>query len=221
MSVKDKTKGIVFAFGSATTIEKNFYSSGDYPAAVIRRLKGRGWDFGMYMAGMVGSHRFVFMPEQDFDAVEREAEILTNAIDSASVIPLPDSLTMKIAHIPLQFGPSQLRIAKDWKVRDWVFKELAYPLKGQVTYLQIGSLVFMGTPCDFSGELYTVEGLGALASQSGKKLIITSFNGDYVGYITYDPHYEVRSKEEVMALNWVGPHYGEYFSEIVKKLLTK
>jgi neutral ceramidase len=219
---RDSTKGIVFTFSAhATSISKDNYSlSGDYPAATIRLLKNEGWDFGMYMAGMVGSHRFKYMAQQDFEFVEEEGKILTNSILSSSFIPMGDSIEIKAMHVPIQFGPSQLRIDKDWKVRDWAFRLLVSRLKGEVTYIKLGNMIFMGMPCDFSGELFTRGKLG-LAAGSDNKLIITSFNGDYAGYITYDPHYETLSKEEVMALNWVGPYYGAYFSTIMKKLLEK
>jgi len=219
----DSTKGIVFTFSAhATSIGKdNLVLSGDYPAAAIEQLKAKGWDFGMYMAGMVGSHRFRWVPEKDFDAVAVEAKLLTDKIGSASFITLEDSIEIKTVNVPIQFGPSQLRFEKNWKVRDWAFRLFVNPLEGEITYLQLGNLVFMGTPCDFSGELYTREKMGSLVQQLNKKLIITSFNGDYNGYITYDPHYETLAKEEVRAMNWVGPHYGKYFSHIIERLLNK
>jgi hypothetical protein len=65
------------------------------------------------------------------------------------------------------------------------------------------------------------DGLGKIAEAQGEKLFITSFNGDYVGYITYDDHYGRSEQEEVMAMNWVGPHYGEYYSQVIKKILSK
>ena len=63
--------------------------------------------------------------------------------------------------------------------------------------------------------------LDSLALSKGKRLIITSFNGNYTGYITRDNNYDHYKKEEVMALNWVGPHYGHYYQEIIKKILAK
>ena len=65
------------------------------------------------------------------------------------------------------------------------------------------------------------DGLGKIAEDQNEKLFITSFNGDYVGYITYDEHYGHSEQEEVMAMNWVGPYYGKYYSEIIKKILSK
>jgi len=97
---------------------------------------------------------------------------------------------------------------------------LVNPLQGELTYLQLNDIVMIGTPCDFSGEVY-VNHIAEIAAQQNKELIITSFNGDYTGYITEDAHYETEKKEEVMTLNWVGPHYGNYFAEMINKLLSK
>ena len=66
-----------------------------------------------------------------------------------------------------------------------------------------------------------VNHIAEVAGQQNKKVIITSFNGDYAGYITEDEHYESIAKEEVMALNWVGPYYGSYFAEMINTLLKK
>jgi neutral ceramidase len=218
----DSTKGILFTFSAhATSISKTILQlSGDYPSETIKRLKAEGWNFGMYMAGMVGSHRFKYMPATEYEGIKEESEILVEKITEAH-LQSGLSTEIRVAHIPVQYGSSQMRITKNWKVRDWVFRLLAMPLKGKITYLQIGNWAFMGTPCDFSGEIYVRDGLGKLAEQSGKKLIITSFNGDYTGYITDDTHYETVTKEEVMALNWVGPYYGNYYSTVIQRLLKE
>ena len=63
--------------------------------------------------------------------------------------------------------------------------------------------------------------LDSLALSKGKNLIITSFNGNYNGYITLDDHYDRYDAEEVRALNWVGPYFGAYYQEIIKKILAK
>jgi len=49
------------------------------------------------------------------------------------------------------------------KVRDWAFRWLFTPLKGEITYLKIGNLIMLGTPCDFSGEIFIADGLGKIA----------------------------------------------------------
>lgn len=205
----------------ATSISKKSKSlSGDYPATLIKKLE-RENSFGLFMAGMVGSHRLAGLKEQEFELVEKAGEVLYQKIKNTTYDQLLDSIEIKSAHIPIQFGPAQLRITKNIKLRNWAFSWLLNPLQGELTFLQLGNLIFIGTPCDFSGEIYVNKKLNDIAMANEKKLIITSFNGNYAGYITEDEHYEKINKEEVMALNWVGPYYGNYFSEMISTLIKK
>jgi hypothetical protein len=156
----------------------------------------------------------------EFDLVAEAGGLISRKIESATTTNKMDSVQLVTAHIPIQFGPSQLRITQNWKLRDWIFSWLVNPLQGELTYLQINDIILVGTPCDFSGETFTKH-IAEVADQQNKKVIITSFNGGYVGYITEDEHYEKLRKEEVMGLNWVGPYYGSFFSEMINTLLTK
>jgi neutral ceramidase len=218
----DSTTAHLVSFSAhATSISKKSRSlSGDYPAALVDSLMKSTNSFGMFMAGMVGSHRLAGIDAGEFDLVAKAGQVLSEKVRSASVSPKADSITLIAAHIPIKFGPSQLRITKDWKLRNWVFSWLVNPLHGELTYLQLNDIVLIGTPCDFSGEIF-VKHIAEVAAQQNKKVIITSFNGDYAGYITEDEHYETLKKEEVMALNWVGPYYGSYFTEMINTLLKK
>jgi neutral ceramidase len=76
-------------------------------------------------------------------------------------------------------------------------------------------------PCDFSGEILIENGVYDLAEKLDKQLIVTSFNGDYIGYITEDHHYDISKRSEIREMNWVGPHYGAYFKEILRELVQK
>ena len=218
----DSTTAHLISFSAhATSISKKSKSlSGDYPAALVDSLMKSTNSFGIFMAGMVGSHRLAGINAGEFDLVAKAGHVLSEKVRSASVSPKADSIKLISAHIPIQFGPSQLRITKDWKLRNWVFCWLVNPLQGELTYLQLNDIILIGTPCDFSGEIF-VKHIAEVAAQQNKKVIITSFNGDYAGYITEDEHYESLAKEEVMALNWVGPYYGSYFAEMINTLLKK
>lgn len=218
----DSTTAHLFSFSAhATSISKKSKSlSGDYPAAVVDSLMKKSNSFGMFMAGMVGSHRLAGINAAEFDLVAKAGSILSEKIITAPLLQKTDSIKLVTSHIPIQFGPSQLRITKDWKLRNWLFSGLLNPLHGELTWLQLNDIIFIGTPCDFSGEIF-VNHIAEEAARQNKKVIITSFNGDYVGYITEDEHYETLKKEEVMGLNWVGPYYGSYFSEIFTTLLKK
>lgn len=206
----------------ATSISKKSNSlSGDYPAALLEALQKKSNSFGIFMAGMVGSHRLAGLSETEFELVAKAGDVLQEKISIATEHHKTDSVIFKASHIPIQFGPSQLRISEDWKLRNWVFSSLLNPMQGELTYLEIGNIILIGTPCDFSGELFVTKRLAKQAAANNKELIITSFNGDYAGYITEDEHYETSRKEEVMTLNWVGPYYGTYFTEMISVLLKK
>jgi hypothetical protein len=218
----DNTTAVLFTLSAhATSIQSNVLElSADYPGKTVNVLEKNN-DFAMFMSGMVGSHRFKWTNLGGYEFIDTLAPNLSERIDSARYEPGMTSPKVRSAHIPIEFGPAQLRIDKNWKVNNWAFRVFFNKLKGEFTYLELGNIVFIGTPCDFSGEIYTVDSLEQYASKYGKHLVITSFNGDYDGYVTYDKHYEVSSKEEINALNWVGPYYGEYFSTMIKKLVAK
>jgi hypothetical protein len=75
---------------------------------------------------------------------------------------------------------------------------------------RIGDLVLVGMPCDFSGVLALeidrrVEGRGIAA--------VTSFNGDYVGYVLPRPDFEI-AHYETRTMNFFGPWAGEYLADL-------
>jgi hypothetical protein len=218
----DSSRATLFTFSAhATSIQKDVMElSADYPGRTVKELEKHN-DFAMFMAGMVGSHRFTFTFESSYEFIENIAPVLVTKIINARYDSLMNAPQIRSAHIPIEFGPAQLRIDSSWKVNNWAFRLLFNELQGELTYLEFGNVVFIGTPCDFSGEIYVLDSLESFAAQRGKHLIITSFNGNYDGYITYDEHYEKSKKEEINALNWVGPYYGEYFSTMIKTLVAK
>lgn len=206
----------------ATSISKKSLSlSGDYPAALIDQIEEKKKSSGIFMAGMVGSHRLAGIDATEFDLVNKAGVALNEKILTADYDKAFDSIEIRAAHVPIHFGSSQLRITKNWKLRNWIFNSALNPLQGELTYLQLGNIILIGTPSDFSGELLITHKLKELAKSNNQHLIITSFNGDYVGYITEDEHYDQVEKEEVMAMNWVGPYYGNYFSEMISTLINK
>jgi neutral ceramidase len=219
----DSLKACLFTFSAhATTLTKeNQTLSADYPSEVITRLE-EGVDFGMFMAGMVGSHAFAPMPpEKEYDLVKKEGMFLTEMIGHMKAEPQKDSIEISTSHFPIPFGPAQLRISANWKARNWAFLSVLDDLEGELTYLKLGNILMIGTPCDFSGEIAVNEKLHAYAKARGLNLIITSFNGNYVGYITHDGHYDSINRTEIREMNWVGPYYGRYFSEMIRKMIDK
>lgn len=194
--------------------------SGDYPSALVRLAESKDFAFAMFASGTVGSHRVKGIGEQEFALCDTLAVRLYGKVKSARSFPVSGS-TISTSIIPVDYGPSQLHVSQNYKVRDWVFRGLFQKLHGDLRLLKIGNVILLGAPCDFSGEILVHDRLAELAEEQGEKLLITSFNGDYVGYITYDEHYGHSEQEEVMAMNWVGPLYGSYYSAIIKKVIER
>jgi neutral ceramidase len=219
---EDSTRACLFAFSAhPTSIRKQSHTlSADYPGRFIERLE-KQFDFGMYMAGMVGSHSFTYLPEINFELVDHESELLEQRFSARKESEERDSISISTAHIPIEFGASQLRLDSTWRARSWVLGALLGKLRGELTYLRLGDIVMIGTPCDFSGEIAVRSKIDSLALSKNKKLMITSFNGNYTGYITHDGHYDSLNHDEVRIMNWVGPYYGEYYREMIKRLLAR
>ncbi|MFM8912371.1 MAG: neutral/alkaline non-lysosomal ceramidase N-terminal domain-containing protein [Flammeovirgaceae bacterium] len=220
---EDSTKAVIAAFsGHSTNIELLGRTlSGDYPATLVREFKKRGYNFGMFMAGMVGSHRIKGFEGEQFAKIDSIGKKLATKFDAATYYHTnSQNIEVTNAHVPIQFGPSQLQFEQGWKTRDWAFRSLIGGLQGELTFLSIGNIILIGTPCDFSGELWAEADWTKWCRDQNKHLIITSFNGNYVGYITADHHYGKR-EEEVLALNWVGPYFGAYFKNMINLTLQK
>lgn len=215
----DSSKALLLTFsGHPTSISKRSLAlSGDYPGVVAREMVNDGFEFTMFMAGMVGSHRVRDNGLSDFDLAEKTGQTLAEKIHKANWIKQPDTLQIKYGKMKLQFGEPQLRIASQIKLRSWLFNTALEPLEGDIQLLALGDINFISTPCDFSGELFKKS----IQSTIDQPIIITSFNGHYVGYITDDQHYFSSKKEEVRGMNWVGPYHGEMFATIINTLLKK
>lgn len=201
---------VLFTYSGHPTLldRESLELSNDYPGATISRLEDSGYAFAMFMAGMVGSHRVTNVTGTGYDRINNLADKLADRVIRAEGTVLePEDIRLLNFEIP--FGPSQVRLMESLAVRDWLFSSLLQPLEGTMDVLRMGGLHMVSTPCDFSGELF--PGI----EQEYKPMIITSFNGDYIGYITEDSHYDSSSYMEVRTMNWVGPYYGSHFQHMI------
>ena len=190
--------------------------SGDFPSYFHRHLeKDSSVVFSLYAAGPVAS----MGPEvPDMDQFERTI-YLGEEIARRITLPMSfnDSIQITSFRIPLALGKPQFKISKNLILRPYLFNYAFGDEKGEISALLLGNTLLIGTPCDFSGELALP--LYEHARQKGLELIITSFNGGYIGYVTKDKWYDLE-KYETRTMNWYGPGNGHYFSEIIKKLIT-
>ncbi len=192
--------------------------SGDYPGHFVRALEARpGIVFAMFAAGAVGSTSS-YAPGAKTG--EEAAAMIGDSLAAkvmASVAMAGTTHEGQVAagRITLPLPAPQPRVSLSFSLRPYVFRQVFGDYPSFVSYLNVGGTLFVGTPCDFSGELMVaMEQNGVL---SGKNVVLTSFNGGYIGYVTDDRWYG-RDTYETLTMNWFGPHNGRYFMEIVGEL---
>lgn len=196
------------------------YLSRDWPGRVVDGLERETGGFAVFLAGAVGSMGPKGPPTgKDFPLVNQYAtEILARLKpELANTQPGTDS-TLGLLTLPLSLRDPAPRVLGDWRIRPWLFHAVYGDYPSDLKALRIGPVLLVGAPCDFSGEL--LPPLTHAAKQQGLELMVTSFNGGYIGYITPDKYYE-KDAYETRVMNWFGPQNGAYFSEMMTKIIIK
>jgi neutral ceramidase len=196
--------------------------SADYPGLLTTHIEASGVvSFAMYAAGMVGSH-IPFLPGPELynqEYVEAYSDSLAvRCIHGLQEVEYTSGHQLYTALLDLPLRAPHLKVAQNWRVRPWLFRFLFGDYNPKIKILKIGKIVFVGTPCDFSGEL--MKDLEVEAEKKQLELIITSFNGGYIGYINADQYYDL-DKAETRDMNWFGPYNQAYFTEIISRILKK
>ena len=204
------------------------YLSRDWPGRVVDGLERETGGFALFMAGAVGSMGPKGPPTgKDFPLVNQYAadmlKRLKPEIGQLKTQPTKAGGTpLGLLTLPLSLRNPAPRVLSErfaeLRIRPWLFHSVYGDYPSDLKALRIGPVLLIGTPCDFSGEL--VAPLTQLAKQQGLDLIITSFNGGYIGYVTPDKYYE-KDTYETRVMNWFGPQNGAYFSEMMRGLIEK
>ena len=216
----EKASIITFA-AHCTVFHRNMMQiTGDWGGIMMNQLNASGkLDFASFSAGAVGSHG----PYEISKDQEKESEYMADhtaatvlaAFDS---IPIKDASHINMQHVPLYLREPDMRVTQKIAVRPWLFKKLFGDEKVYLNTFQIGDIFLVGTPCDFSGEL--IAPLDSAAKLKNLHLLVTSFNGGYMGYVTDTKWYEMNTYE-TRIMGWFGPGNGDYFSEVIRKLIAK
>ncbi|MGK7393588.1 MAG: neutral/alkaline non-lysosomal ceramidase N-terminal domain-containing protein [Candidatus Cyclobacteriaceae bacterium M3_2C_046] len=196
--------------------------SNDYPGQLIRQLESApGNQFALFMAGMVGSHNLSGIEARHYEKVQLAGKKLSQLIlQDSSRQKLQAPLKITSRHIPLEYPEPQLRLTGNFRLRSWLYELVLGELSGEITLVKLNQVILIGVPVDFSGELYADQ-LRQLSEQTGMHVIITGFNGDYVGYVIDSESYFNTQKEEGNVMNWLGPQSAQYFSQIITRLVQK
>ena len=208
----------------ATCLSRHYrHLSGDFPGRFNRLIESKeNIDFSIYAAGAVGSmgNSTSHFPEDEQKEVEEMSLGLSRNIELLEMLDPPYVAQVDIAsfQVMLPMRPPGLKVSENLQLRSWLFRQLfgSYDLSIKGTLL--GNTLFLGLPFDFSGELSSH--LYSIAEANNLKLVITSFNGGYGGYIVKDEWYDL-PKYEARTMSWYGPDAGSYLSEIITLIVEK
>lgn len=218
LTSKNRGKLIFATYGAHSTIlnSSTMKISRDWPGVFVDSLEHQADTFGMYMAGAVGSMGPTGNGETDIEAMVVQGNGVYQSFKKASFDTTLATPTLMSLTLPLPLGQPKPRITSQWALRPWVFKKAFGEYPNDIKALRLGNILLVGVPCDFSGEL--MEEIDRYAKTNGLNLIVTGFNGGYMGYITDDRWYE-HAAYETVTMNWYGPHKGAYFQEVIKDLV--
>ena len=218
---KDGKKALFCTYAAhATTLDADkMILSRDYPGVLVDSLEHHSADFAMFMAGAVGSMGPLEEAKDDFEQMRNEAIGIQIEIEKNLGRILPDkNSALDIQKINLGLREPHARITENLRFRPWVFYKLFGDFPSNIKVTKIGNTLLVGLPCDFSGEF--MAELCQFAESKGKHLIVTSFNGNYIGYVTPDKYYNL-DQYETRTMNWFGPQNGAYFQELIKDIILK
>jgi len=213
----DSSKAMIATYAAhATCLHKGTMElSGDWPSALRDSVEAKiPGLFFCFSAGAVGSMGPVEKCSEKWQQVDFMAngisdKIIADATKNANI----ESSSIQMLHLPLHLREPSLRVTSDFVIRPWLFFRIFGKEKNYINMLKIGSITFFGTPCDFSGELNSQ----ITQTFSGKHIIVTSFNGSYIGYVT-DPKWYSEKEYETKTMGWFGPDTGDFFKDVILKL---
>ncbi|EMS34362.1 hypothetical protein C943_03581 [Mariniradius saccharolyticus AK6] len=217
---KNGAKGLMTTFSAHPTIlhPKFMGLSGDYPHYFNERLENTSVDFSLFAAGTVGSMRPLSSGDQPTDVRAFADELAGQLAEKEGQVFLESSQRMKWAALPVQLRKAHFRLGKNVRVRPWIFNQLLGETNAHFDLVLLGNVLMISSSGEISGEM--MEAWESFALENGLHLMITCFNGGYIGYITPDDYYDMELYE-TRDMNWFGPYNGAYFDEIIRKSISR
>lgn len=214
----DGKLGVLGAFGAHATVLPSglMEFSADYPGCWERAVEQQTGGLAVFLAGGVGSHSPV-PGDKAFAGAEQMGQSLAKILlDQLPGAPLTNSVTFGILGLDVALPQFNIRVTDGIRLRPWLAKKLL--ARGGHTFLQVFRLddsLWASTPCDFSGEL--ALGLKNSFRARGENLTITSFNGDYVGYVILPRYYHLGGYEPRL-MSFFGPYVPDYFEDLIRSM---
>lgn len=212
------SKAIIGSFSAHSTTlgSGNMEISADYPGYWERKMEKTSANVAIFFAGSVGSQS----PTGEGNGFEKP-KLIGEALADSLNIHLPQAVlnnrvTFSALSLKLQLPEYHMRATTKINLTTWLSKKLMpLPENAYLQTLRIGNLIWITTPCDFSGE-YALQIKNALAAK-GFNANVSSFNGSYVGYIIPGRYFYLDEYESKL-MGWFGPDMGEYTVDLIHRM---
>jgi neutral ceramidase len=190
--------------------------SADYPGYWQRAVEQSNVAMAVFLAGSVGSHGPV-AGEGGFPGAERMGHSLAQlCLEAVSKTILTNSISFSTLGLDVTLPPLNIRVTDGIRVRPWIAgKLLPAERRSFLQVFRIADSVWISTPCDFSGEL--ALGIKDALRAQGRKAVITSFNGDYIGYVIPSRYYHLDGYEPRL-MSFFGPNVPDYLNELIRTM---
>ena len=217
---KSGQKASLLTYSAHSTIMNSKFMglSGDYPNYLTGIMEKNEYELALFAAGTVGSHKPMAggkEPEHVLNYANTLYRYIQNEEDNMGLI---QGYQLGVADFPLALRKAHYKIGKNVRLRPWVFNNLFGDTNAHFDLILLGNTLMISSSGEISGVF--MESWEKYANDHGLNLIITCFNGGYIGYITPDEFYD-EPLYEVREMNWFGPYNGAYFDEIIRKLVDK
>jgi hypothetical protein len=190
--------------------------SADYPGCWEKAVEEATGGLAVFLAGGVGSHGPV-AGASGFAGTERMGKSLAlQMLECLPKTPLTNQVAFDFIGLEVSMPPPTTRVTDSFRLRPWVAARLL-PL-GRPSFIQVFRLqktLWISTPCDFSGEM--ALGIKDWLRLRGFRGVVTSFNGDYIGYVIPSRYYHLDGYEPRL-MSFFGPNVPDYFDELIRTL---
>ena len=218
---KDGSRALLFSFSAhATTLSSDFMGlSGDYPHFLEQELQNnQDYELAIFAAGTVGSHSPIIPAKSEQTTIDYAKDLAERIFEHSDTIIAQNSATLSFGSLNIALEEPHLRVSDNYRLKPALFEFLIGHSRASMDILRLGDLLFLSSSAEVSGVFY--HQWEELANQYGLELMLTTFNGNYIGYAPPDQYYHKHYRES-RELNWYGPHTGSYYDTLVKSAILK
>jgi len=188
--------------------------SADYPGAWQRAVERGTGGMAVFLAGGVGSQSPV-PGAGGLEGIERMGTSLAaKLLEQLPGVPLTNRISFGSLGVPVAMPGLHARVTDGVRLRPWVSRHLL-PVAGHsfVQGFLLDQNLWLSTPCDYSAEL--ALGIKDFFGMRGVHAVVTSFNGDYVGYVIPGRYYHMDGYEP-RVMSFFGPYTSDYLDELAR-----